>query len=92
MLMGAAVERARFTAASKSWQTLFKPTIRITCSGPHVIAATSGRQNYLLSTIGGIQTFITCTGLDEFVNNRFKIDQVFRIESGTCVEKSDIHN
>lgn len=52
----------------------------------------SGRQNYLLSTIGGIQTFITCTGLDEFVNNRFKIDQVFRIESGTCVEKSDIHN
>lgn len=52
----------------------------------------SGRQNYLLSTIGGIQTFITCTGLDEFVNNRFKIDHVFRIESGTCVEKSDIHN
>jgi DNA replication and repair protein RecF len=52
----------------------------------------SGRQNYLLSTIGGIQTFITCTGLDEFGNNRFKIDQVFRIESGTCVEKSDIHN
>ena len=52
----------------------------------------SGRQNYLLGTIGGIQTFITCTGLDEFVNNRFKIDQVFRIESGTCVEKSDIQN
>jgi DNA replication and repair protein RecF len=52
----------------------------------------SGRQNYLLSTIGGIQTFITCTGLDEFVNNRFKIDQVFRIESGACVKKSDIQN
>ena len=52
----------------------------------------SGRQNYLLSTIGGIQTFITCTGLDEFVNNRFKIDQVFRIESGACVEKSDNQN
>ena len=49
----------------------------------------SGRQNYLLSAIGGIQTFITCTGLDEFVNNRFKIDQIFRIESGACVEKSD---
>lgn len=42
----------------------------------------SGRQNYLLGTIGGIQTFITCTGLDEFVNNRFQIDQVFRIEDG----------
>ena len=52
----------------------------------------SGRQNYLLSTIGEIQTFITCTGLDEFVNNRFKIDQVFRIESGACVEKSDNQN
>ena len=49
----------------------------------------SGRQNYLLSAIGGIQTFITCTGLDEFVNNRFKIDQIFRIESGACVQKSD---
>ena len=49
----------------------------------------SGRQNYLLSAIGGIQTFITCTGLDEFVNNRFKIDQIFRIENGACVEKSD---
>ena len=49
----------------------------------------SGRQNYLLSTIGGIQTFITCTGLDEFVNNRFRIDQVFRIEAGACVDKSE---
>ena len=48
----------------------------------------SGRQNYLLNTIGGIQTFITCTGLDEFVNNRFKIDQVFRIEAGSCVDQS----
>lgn len=48
----------------------------------------SGRQNYLLSSIGGIQTFITCTGLDEFVNNRFKIDQVFQIEDGSCVKKS----
>ena len=46
----------------------------------------SGRQNYLLGTIGGIQTFITCTGLDEFVNNRFQIDRVFRIENGACVE------
>ncbi len=42
----------------------------------------SRRQNYLMSTIGGIQTFITCTGLDEFVNNRFEIDQLYNIESG----------
>lgn len=42
----------------------------------------SRRQNYLMNTIGGIQTFITCTGLDEFVNNRFEIDQLYRIEDG----------
>ena len=33
----------------------------------------SNRQNYLLNSIGDIQTIITCTGLDEFVNNRFLI-------------------
>ena len=45
----------------------------------------SNRQNYLLSTIGGIQTIITCTGLDEFVNNRFEIDKVFHIENGQII-------
>ena len=49
----------------------------------------SGRQNYLLGTIGGIQTFITCTGLDEFVKNRFLIDRVFWMENGACVETND---
>jgi DNA replication and repair protein RecF len=42
----------------------------------------SRRQNYLMNTIGGIQTMITCTGLDEFVNNRFEIDQLYHIEGG----------
>lgn len=45
----------------------------------------SNRQNYLLSTIGDIQTIITCTGLDEFVNNRFEINKVFQIENGSIV-------
>ncbi len=49
----------------------------------------SHRQNYLLSTIGEIQTIITCTGLDEFVNNRFEIDKVFQIENGKIVNHSD---
>ena len=49
----------------------------------------SGRQNYLLNTIGGIQTFITCTGLDEYVNNRFRIDQVYRVENGMCTKKQE---
>lgn len=43
----------------------------------------SGRQNYLLSSIGSIQTIITCTGLDEFINNRFEINKVFKIIDGT---------
>ncbi len=47
----------------------------------------SNRQNYLLSTIGDIQTIITCTGLDEFVNNRFEIDRVFHIENGKIIDR-----
>lgn len=46
----------------------------------------SNRQNYLLNSIGDIQTIITCTGLDEFVNNRFEIDKVFRVVEGTIQE------
>lgn len=43
----------------------------------------SNRQNYLLDSIGDIQTIITCTGLDEFVNHRFEIDKVFKVTNGT---------
>lgn len=43
----------------------------------------SNRQNYLLNSIGDIQTIITCTGLEDFVNNRFEIDRVFKVTSGT---------
>lgn len=42
----------------------------------------SSRQNYLLNSIHDIQTIITCTGLDEFVKNRFKIDRVFEVIDG----------
>ena len=40
------------------------------------------RQNYLLDSIHDIQTMITCTGLDEFVNHRFSINRVFRVVEG----------
>lgn len=43
----------------------------------------SNRQNYLLNNIGEIQTIITCTGLDDFVNNRFEINKVFNVVNGT---------
>ncbi|MDY2699945.1 MAG: DNA replication/repair protein RecF [Lachnospiraceae bacterium] len=42
----------------------------------------SNRQNYLLNSIGDIQTIITCTGLDEFVNNRFEINRIFKVTNG----------
>lgn len=42
----------------------------------------SNRQNYLLNSIGEIQTIITCTGLEEFVNNRFEINRVFQVKDG----------
>lgn len=44
----------------------------------------SSRQNYLLNSIGDIQTIITCTGLDEFVNNRFEINRIFKVSGGTA--------
>ena len=43
------------------------------------------RQNYLLNSIGNIQTIITCTGLDEFIDHRFAIDRVFKISEGSVV-------
>jgi DNA replication and repair protein RecF len=43
------------------------------------------RQNYLLNSIGDIQTIITCTGLEEFVNHRFEYDKIFQIVNGTVI-------
>lgn len=46
----------------------------------------SNRQNYLLNSISDIQTIITCTGLEEFVRNRFEINKVFKIINGKVEE------
>lgn len=43
----------------------------------------SNRQNTLLNSIGNIQTIITCTGLDEFINNRFTINKIFKVTNGS---------
>ena len=40
------------------------------------------RQNYLLDSIDSVQTIVTCTGLDEFINYRFQFDKVFRVSEG----------
>ncbi|MGN1165531.1 MAG: DNA replication/repair protein RecF [Lachnospiraceae bacterium] len=50
----------------------------------------SNRQNYLLNSISDVQTIITCTGLEEFVRNRFEINQVFHVIDGKVYE-NDIH-
>ena len=42
----------------------------------------NSRQNYLLNSIHDVQTIITCTGLDEFVNNRFHINKIFQVVCG----------
>lgn len=39
----------------------------------------SNRQNYLINSIGDIQTIITCTGLDEFIDSRIKMDTVYKV-------------
>ena len=46
----------------------------------------SNRQNYLLNSISDIQTIITCTGLEEFVKNRFQINKVFKVVNGKVGE------
>lgn len=40
------------------------------------------RQNYLLDSICEIQTLITCTGLDDFVNHRLSINNILHVEQG----------
>lgn len=48
----------------------------------------SNRQNYLLNSIGDIQTIITCTGLEEFVNNRFEINKVYKVTNGVVTSEN----
>lgn len=47
----------------------------------------SNRQNLLLNSIHDIQTLVTCTGLDEFVKNRFHINRVYQVVEGTVFMK-----
>ena len=42
----------------------------------------AGRQQALLESIGDIQTFITCTGIEEYVRSGFHIDKRFHVQGG----------
>ncbi len=52
----------------------------------------SNRQNYLLNSITDIQTIITCTGLEEFVKNRFCINKIFQVVDGKVFEKQSVED
>jgi len=41
-----------------------------------------GRQEQLLAGIRDIQTVITCTGVEDFVNHRFPIDRIYKVVNG----------
>ena len=48
----------------------------------------SNRQNHLLNSINDVQTVITCTGLDEFINNRFNINRIFKVVNGQVFKEN----
>lgn len=51
----------------------------------------SNRQNHLLNSLSNIQTLITCTGVDEFVKNRFNINKTFEVINGKISWKEYIN-
>ena len=45
------------------------------------------RKKYLLDSIDGIQTIITCTGLDEFINSDIKFDKTYKVEKSSIIKQ-----
>lgn len=45
------------------------------------------RQHYLLESIHDVQTLITCTGIEDFIENDFRIDKLFYVSDGMVFEK-----
>ncbi len=50
----------------------------------------SERQQYLLNSIKGVQTLITCTGLEDFVRHRIETETIYHVSNGviTNVERT----
>ena len=44
------------------------------------------RQNCLMESIDGIQTLLTCTGLEEMIQRKKDIYQIFEVKNGTISE------
>lgn len=47
------------------------------------------RQEHLLEGIDHIQTMITCTGLEDFLSHRVRIDKIFKVIEGTVVSENE---
>ena len=47
------------------------------------------RQEHLLDGINHIQTVITCTGLEDLLSHKFKIDKVYRVVEGTVTSENE---
>ncbi len=41
-----------------------------------------GRQEKLLDSLDSVQTMMTCTGVDEFVKERFPVNRIFQVSQG----------
>lgn len=48
----------------------------------------SNRKTYLLESIKDTQTMITCTGLDEFIDQHLPIQRMFQIRAGKIVKQN----
>lgn len=46
----------------------------------------SNRQKDLLESIGHVQTFITCTGMDSLLGHQFPIDRIFHVKHGEIIK------
>ena len=44
----------------------------------------SNRQNHLIDSLNDIQTIVTCTGLDEFIEHRINVNKIYKIVNGTA--------
>ena len=47
----------------------------------------AGRQEKLLQSISSTQTFLTCTGMDDFVRRSINVDKKWRVAGGTLTEE-----
>ncbi len=48
----------------------------------------SNRKIYLLESIKDTQTFITCTGLDEFISQHLPVQRMFQIKEGKIIKQN----